>query len=113
MHSTVDTSHGAKQRFQNSSFRGLGGAIEVTVNNNRDSENLQAIRSHLTHIVTMLSAGEFSLPMFIHDQVPVVASIAPGGSLRSTADFGMSWTVLGISDSLTLYTHESLRAFTL
>jgi hypothetical protein len=47
-----------------------GGAIEVTVNDSKDSENTQAIRSHLTHIVTMFSNGEFSIPMFIHDQVP-------------------------------------------
>ena len=47
-----------------------GGAIEVTVNDSKDSQNLQAIRSHLTHIVTMFSNGEFSIPMFIHDQVP-------------------------------------------
>jgi hypothetical protein len=47
-----------------------GGAIEVTVNDDKDSPNLQAIRSHLTHIVTMFSNGEFSIPMFIHDQVP-------------------------------------------
>lgn len=47
-----------------------GGAIEVTVNDNKDSQNTQAIRSHLTHIVTMFSNGEFSVPMFVHDQVP-------------------------------------------
>jgi hypothetical protein len=47
-----------------------GGAIEVTVNDTKDSENMQAIRSHLTHIVTMFSDGEFSIPRFVHDQVP-------------------------------------------
>lgn len=47
-----------------------GGAIEVTVNDTKDSQNMQAIRSHLTHIVTMFSDGEFSIPMFVHDQVP-------------------------------------------
>jgi hypothetical protein len=47
-----------------------GGAIEVTVNDTKDSENMQAIRSHLTHIVTMFSEGDFSIPMFVHDQVP-------------------------------------------
>jgi hypothetical protein len=47
-----------------------GGAIEVTVNDSKDSENTQAIRSHLMHIVTMFSNGEFSIPMFVHDQVP-------------------------------------------
>jgi hypothetical protein len=47
-----------------------GGAIEVTVNNAKDSQIMDAIRSHLTHIVTMFSNGEFSIPMFVHDQVP-------------------------------------------
>jgi hypothetical protein len=47
-----------------------GGAIEVTVNDTKDSQNMQAIRSHLMHIVTMFSNGEFSIPMFVHDRVP-------------------------------------------
>ena len=47
-----------------------GGAIEVTVNDSKDSQNMQAIRSHLTHIATMFSNGEFSIPMFVHDQIP-------------------------------------------
>ncbi len=47
-----------------------GGAIEVTVNDAKDSENIQAIRSHLTHIASMFSEGNFSIPMFVHDQVP-------------------------------------------
>lgn len=52
-----------------------GGAIEVTVNDTKDSQNMQAIRSHLTHIVTMFSDGEFSIPMFVHDQVPPGVSV--------------------------------------
>jgi hypothetical protein len=47
-----------------------GGAIEVTVNNPKDIHNVQAIRSHLTHIVTMFSNGDFSTPMFVHNQIP-------------------------------------------
>ena len=47
-----------------------GGAIEVTVNDGQDSQNVQAIRSHLTLIVTMFSNGDFSIPVFVHDQVP-------------------------------------------
>ena len=47
-----------------------GGAIEVTVNDSKDTQDVQAIRSHLSHIVTMFSNGDFSLPMFIHSQVP-------------------------------------------
>jgi hypothetical protein len=47
-----------------------GGAIEVTVNDTKDIQNMQAIRSHLTHVVTMFANGDFSVPMFIHRQVP-------------------------------------------
>jgi hypothetical protein len=47
-----------------------GGAIQVTANDSKDSENVQAIRSHLAHIATMFANGEFSIPMFVHDQVP-------------------------------------------
>lgn len=42
----------------------------MTANDRRDTENIQAIRFHLAHIATMFSNGEFSIPMFIHDQVP-------------------------------------------
>jgi hypothetical protein len=47
-----------------------GGAIEVTVNDSKDTQDVQAIHSHLAHIVTMFSNGDFSLPMFVHSQVP-------------------------------------------
>jgi hypothetical protein len=40
------------------------------VNDPKDSENLQAIRMHLRHIVTMFSSGDFSIPMFVHSQTP-------------------------------------------
>src|SRR5580700_3304166 len=52
-----------------------GGAIEVTANDSKDSQSTQAIRSHLTHIATMFSNGEFSIPMFVHDQVPPGVSV--------------------------------------
>jgi len=47
-----------------------GGAIELTVNDVKDSQDVQAIQSHLAHIVMMFSNGDFSIPMFIHDQTP-------------------------------------------
>jgi len=45
-----------------------GGAIEVTLNDSNDTQNIQAIRSHLTHIATMFSNGDVSVPMFVHSQ---------------------------------------------
>lgn len=47
-----------------------GGVIEVMVNDNKDAQNIQAIRTHLTHIARMFSNGDFSIPMFVHSQVP-------------------------------------------
>jgi hypothetical protein len=47
-----------------------GGTIEVTANDGKDSTNIQAIQSHLKHIAEMFSDGNFSVPMFVHDQVP-------------------------------------------
>jgi hypothetical protein len=47
-----------------------GGAIEVTVNDAKDVENLRMIRMHLKHITTMFSNGDFSIPMFVHSQTP-------------------------------------------
>jgi len=47
-----------------------GGAIEVTVNDAKDTDNLQAIRMHVKHIGVMFSNGDFSVPMFVHSEVP-------------------------------------------
>jgi hypothetical protein len=47
-----------------------GGAIDVTANDGKDDADIKAIRMHLTHIAAMFSGGDFSVPMFIHDQVP-------------------------------------------
>lgn len=47
-----------------------GGAIEVTANEAKDSQDIQAIQSHLKHIVAMFFQGNFSIPMFVHNLVP-------------------------------------------
>lgn len=47
-----------------------GGAIEVTVNDANDAQNLAAIRMHLKHVATMFADGNFSIPMFVHTQTP-------------------------------------------
>jgi len=47
-----------------------GGAIEVTANDSADKVNVEAIRSHLTHIAIMFQNGDFSTPMFVHGNIP-------------------------------------------
>ena len=47
-----------------------GGAIEVSANDPGDKENRESVRTHLKHIATMFTDGDFSIPMFIHDGIP-------------------------------------------
>jgi hypothetical protein len=47
-----------------------GGAIEVTTKDRKDTQNVQAIRSHLARIAVTFTNGDFSVPMFVHSQVP-------------------------------------------
>ena len=44
-----------------------GGAIEVTVRDSADTNDRDAIRSHLPHIATMFAIGNFEAPMLVHD----------------------------------------------
>ena len=43
-----------------------GGAIDVSVKDPADKTNLDAIRAHLPHIVSMFSEGNFDAPMLVH-----------------------------------------------
>jgi len=79
-----------------------GGSIEVTANDAGDGANRDRIRMHLTHVREMFAAGDFSVPMFVHDTLPPGVStmkrraaaircayedVAAGGRIRlSTAD---------------------------
>ena len=79
-----------------------GGAIQITVNDRKDRDNLAAIRAHMPHIAKMFAAGDFAVPGFIHDQtVPgsetmkqnkhriayVYEDIPGGGRIRITTRF--------------------------
>jgi hypothetical protein len=47
-----------------------GGEIEVQANDAKDATSVNEIRAHLTHIAKLFSAGDFNVPMFIHDTTP-------------------------------------------
>jgi hypothetical protein len=47
-----------------------GGAIQVSVNDPKDDASRDHVRMHLSHVAEMLSAGNFNVPMFIHDTTP-------------------------------------------
>ena len=63
-----------------------GGTIEVAVNDPTDKVNIEAIRSHLSHIAVMFASGDFSTPMFIHDGVP------PGTTTMTLMKSGIRYT---------------------
>lgn len=47
-----------------------GGSIQVEANAPDDTANRDKIRAHLKHIADAFSAGNFRIPMLVHDQVP-------------------------------------------
>jgi len=47
-----------------------GGSIEVTANDRSDTASRDQIRMHLAHLREMFTAGDFSIPMFVHDTMP-------------------------------------------
>jgi len=47
-----------------------GGEISVTAKDAADSESREQIRMHLSHIAHAFAAGDFDIPMFVHDQTP-------------------------------------------
>lgn len=47
-----------------------GGEIEVAANDSKDVQSRDQIRTHLSHIASMFSEGDFEAPMFIHDTTP-------------------------------------------
>jgi len=47
-----------------------GGEIEVQANDVTDVASARLIPAHLAHIAKLFSAGDFNVPMFIHDTTP-------------------------------------------
>ena len=47
-----------------------GGAVEVEVNDAADTNTRAKIRKHLNKIAERFAAGEFAMPIAIHDQTP-------------------------------------------
>ena|SRR5439155_1733186 len=47
-----------------------GGAIEVEAKDPKDTESAGQVRGHLKHIAQMFGAGNFEIPMLVHDQTP-------------------------------------------
>jgi hypothetical protein len=85
-----------------------GGAIEVTVNDAKDVANVQAIRTHLTHIATMFSNGDFSIPMFVHSQIP--PGVTEMKERRSEISYSFEQLPDGARVRISTTNHDALNA---
>lgn len=47
-----------------------GGVIAVAAKDPKDTKVRDQVRMHLTHIARAFSAGDFDIPMFVHDKEP-------------------------------------------
>src|SRR5580765_7805715 len=64
-----------------------GGTIDVTANDQADTANITAVRSHLPHISQMFADGNFNAPMLVHDSTNV-----PGTAALTTLKDRLTYT---------------------
>ena len=85
-----------------------GGSIEAEANDSEDAASRDQIRSHLAHITTLFAAGNFSAPVFIHQQNP------PGTEamkrLRHEIQYKLELTKKGARIRIRTKDPEALRA---
>jgi len=85
-----------------------GGTIDVSANDKDDTATRDQIRQHLTHIATMFTAGDFNVPMLIHDVVP------PGVPTMKTKQKAISYvyesTPTGARIRITTSDQDALKA---
>jgi len=91
-----------------------GGIIRVEADAATDDTSRSAIRSHLSHIATAFSAGDFDIPMFVHDQVPPGVSVMQSKKDQIRYDFrelpAGAEVVIGSSDQEAIAAiHEFLK----
>jgi hypothetical protein len=85
-----------------------GGAIEVLANDPKDSASRDEIRMHLSHTVRLFSAGDFNVPMFIHDTLPPGATAM--SKLREQIRYRYQETDRGGKIQITTANREALQA---
>jgi hypothetical protein len=85
-----------------------GGVIDVSANDPKDSATRDQIRMHLSHIVKRFSAGDFDVPMFIHNTTPPGAPVM--AKLRSQIRYLYTDTPGGAKIQITSTNTEALEA---
>jgi hypothetical protein len=84
-----------------------GGYIDIAVRNASDSANREAIRKHLQHVAGMFKAGDFSVPMFIHDENPDGIQVMK--RLAAAIDYRYTQTKTGARLTIVTNNREALQ----
>jgi len=85
-----------------------GGAIHVSVKDATDKTNLEAIRAHLPHIVTMFTEGNFDAPMLVHGtEVPGTPEMK---KIKDTITWKYGESAQGGRVTITTTNAEALKA---
>jgi hypothetical protein len=85
-----------------------GGTIEVTANDSADIKSRDQIRMHLSHIQKKFAAGDFDVPMFIHDTTP--PGVPTMRKLREQIQYKFEETPQGAIIRITTANTEALKA---
>src|SRR6266478_4209320 len=85
-----------------------GGGLDVSANNPKDSATRDEIRMHLSHISKRLAAGDFDVPMLIHDTTPPGA--ATMAKLRDQIHYLYGATPNGAKIQISSDNREALQA---
>jgi hypothetical protein len=85
-----------------------GGTIQVDIDHENDPTSLEQVRQHLTHVAAMFTAGNFEIPMFIHDTVPPGVPVMK--EKRSEITYTFSETPKGAKVTIVTHDPEALKA---
>jgi hypothetical protein len=85
-----------------------GGVIQVEVNDPKDTDNRDLIRTHLARIAQSFAAGDFSDPMAVHDKVPDGAPVMQ--RLKGAIRYTFEETPLGGRVIINTANHQALKA---
>ena len=85
-----------------------GGVIQVEANDPKDAQSRDQVRMHLEHIARAFAAGDFNIPMFVHDRnVPGTATMA---RLKSDITYKYEKTTKGGRVNISTGNPEALAA---
>jgi hypothetical protein len=85
-----------------------GGSIEAFADSADDTDSIGEIRMHMRHIAMMFTNGDYSIPMFVHDQTPPGVPVMQ--SLKKDISYKYEETRLGARVRIKTQNAEALKA---